>query len=95
MRAQGLLPEARSPELYVAGLQRPDRQHDHLQPLELQAALNRHRRLVVKLAGQEVLLLEDELPGEEGGPPERAGDLHAELFDFLDGVRPEGVPILP
>src|SRR5262249_21133121 len=73
---------------------RADREDDHLQSLELQPALDRRRRLVVELARQEVLLLEDQLPGEERGAAEASRDLLAELLELLGGVGAERVPVL-
>src|SRR5262245_19992210 len=63
---------------------RADGQYDHGDVLELEPALDGARGLVVELAGEEVLLLEDELPREEARPPERLGDALAEFLHLVD-----------
>ena len=65
-------------------LEHADRQHDRLQPGELQPPLDRERRLVVEQAVVEPVVLEDELAEKEDRARELLPHLLAELDDRLD-----------
>src|ERR1051326_7617082 len=67
----------------TGSFQHPNRQHHRLNPFELQASLNRVRRLVVQQAVIPLLFAEDQASHEE----DRARELFCELAaDFFDAA---------
>ena len=57
---------------------------------QMEAALQRHRRLIVQYLGEPVVFVEDELAGEENCVGEFGQNALGEPREFIDGVGPEG-----
>src|SRR3990170_4555861 len=75
-------------------LENADRHHDHRLAGEHELFLGQERRLVVEQLVEEVLLLEDELPGEEDDVREIGRHLRRHPLQHLDDVRAHPVPRL-
>jgi len=56
----------------------------------MEAALQRHRGLIVQYLRQPIVFVEDELAGEENGVGEFAPNAFGEQCEFIDGVGAEG-----
>src|SRR5512135_1577492 len=77
-----------------ASFEDADRHHDHRLAGKDELFLCDERRLVVEQLVEEILLLEDELPGEEDDVGEICRDIRRHPLESLDHVRAHAVPRL-
>src|SRR4029079_17520008 len=75
-------------------LPHPDGKDDHLDPRELQPALDRECRLGVERAREQILSLEHELPREHDGTAELLDQVETDVLELLDQVGAQRVAVL-